>query len=361
MSLKDLSSAGVSIWLDDLSRDRIQNGTLVKLISNSSVVGVTTNQSIFAAAISKSALYAPDIKKLSATGQTIAQITTSLTTDDVRNACDLFSAVYEKSGGIDGKVSLEVEPDLAQDVDATVARGLELSKIVNRPNLMIKVPATIPGLAAITKLTSYGISINVTLIFSVERYSAVADAYLAGLEQRLLAGEDISKIHSVAALFISRIDTEIDAQLSKIQGGDLLHGKAALAIAHSAYQTFANTFHSPRFQALMEHGANMQRLLWASTGVKDKSQDPTKYVVELVAPMVANTMPESTLDIVRESGVIRGDTITQQYGQAHEILASLSKIGINLPEVYLKLENEALSMFEHSWKELLQNVASVAN
>jgi len=361
MILKDLSRAGVSIWLDDLSRDRIHDGTLEKLISNSSVVGVTTNPSIFATAFSKSGLYAPDIKKLAATGQSAIQIATSLTTDDVRDACDLFSVLFEKSGGIDGKVSIEVEPDLAQDVDATVARGLELSKIVNRPNLMIKVPATIPGLAAITKLTSLGISVTVTLIFSVERYSAVVQAYLTGLEQRVAAGENISQIHSVAALFISRIDTEVDAQLSKIQVGEHLHGKAALAIAHLAYQSFADAFASPRFDSLREHGANVQRPLWASTGVKDKTQDPTKYVVELVAPMVVNTMPEATLDIVRESGVIRGDTITQHYKEAQEILASLSKIGIDLPSVFVKLEDEALSKFGQAWRDLLQNVASAAN
>ena len=361
MILEDLSNAGVSIWLDDLSRDRIQNGALEKLIAQSSVVGVTTNPSIFSAAISKSALYAPDIKKFAAAGQSVSQITTSLTTDDVRSACDLFSEIYKNSGGVDGRVSIEVDPDLAHDIDATVARGLELSKIIDRANLMIKVPATIAGLSAITKLTSLGISVNVTLIFSVERYRAVAEAYLVGLEQRLATGGEISQIHSVASLFVSRVDTDIDAQLSKIEGGSSLHGKAGLANAHLAYEAFAKTFHSPRFNFLQERGANLQRPLWASTGVKDKTQDPTKYVVELVAPTVVNTMPEGTLDIVRESGVVRGDTVTKQYEQAREILAALTKIGINLPEAFIRLENEGLAKFEQSWNELLQSVASVAN
>jgi transaldolase len=226
---------------------------------------------------------------------------------------------------------------------------------------MIKVPATIPGLSAITKLTSLGISVNVTLIFSVERYRAVAEAYLVGLEQRLASGGEISQIHSVASSFVSRVDTEIDMQLSKIEGGSSLHGKAGLANSHLVYQAFSNAFHSPRFDSLQERGANLQRPLWASTGVKDKTQDPTKYVVELVAPTVVNTMPEATLDIVRETGIVRGDTVTEQYGQAREILAALSKIGINLPEVFLKLENEGLAKFEQSWSELLQSIATVAN
>jgi transaldolase len=361
MILSELSSAGVSIWLDDLSRDRLEDGSLAKLIAQSCVVGVTTNPSIFASAIGKSALYAPDIKKFAALGQSVPQITTSLTTDDVRSACDLFTDIYRTSGGIDGRVSIEVDPDLAQNVEATVARGRELFKIVDRPNLMIKVPATIPGLTAITELTNLGISVNVTLIFSVERYAAVADAYLTGLEQRLARNEDVSQIHSVASLFVSRVDTEIDSKLASIEGGATLHGRAGLANAHLAYEVFENAFQSKRFHVLKERGANLQRPLWASTGVKDKTQDPTKYVVELVAPTVVNTMPEATLDIVRSTGVIRGDTVRNNYLKAREILSALTQIGINLPEIFLKLENEGLAKFEQSWSELLQSVASVAN
>ena len=360
MILNELSRAGVSIWLDDLSRDRLQNGTLAKLISDSSVVGVTTNPSIFAAAIGKSARYSEDIKRFAALGQSVSQITTALTTDDVRSACDLFTDTYSASGGIDGRVSIEVDPDLAQNVAATVARGVELYEIVNRPNLMIKVPATIPGLTAITELTSLGISVNVTLIFSVERYAAVAAAYLTGLEQRLARSEDISQIHSVASLFVSRVDTEVDSTLATIEGGAPLHGKAGLANAHLAYEAFEKVFTSSRYRLLAEKGANLQRPLWASTGVKDKTQDPTKYVVELVAPTVVNTMPEATLDIVRSTGIIRGDTVTHQYEQAREILARITSLGINLHEVFVKLENEGLAKFEQSWSELLQSVASVA-
>ena len=359
-SLQDLSDAGVSIWLDDLSRERLESGSLAELISNSNVVGVTTNPSIFSAAISGSDKYLADIKRLASAGASVNEIVNVLTTDDVRAACDLFAPTFEATLGVDGRVSIEVEPALATNTEGTIASGLALHALVNRPNLLIKVPATLEGLPAIEELTARGISVNVTLIFSVERYQAVMDSYLRGLERRIGNGLSISEIHSVASFFISRIDAEIDKQLDGNQPGSPLRGAAAIANAHLAYQAYLKVLHSTRVQELIKRGGNMQRPLWASTGVKDKAYDTTRYVVELVAANCVNTMPEGTLNELRAHGVVRGDTITSQIESSKATISALEEAGIDLAAVTSHLESDGVKKFIGAWQELLANIAAAA-
>lgn len=359
--LQDVSDAGVSIWLDDLSRDRLQNGSLAALIADSNVVGVTTNPSIFSAAIKASALYRDDILALKATGSSLVDIVTALTTADVKQACDLFEVTYKQSHSVDGRVSIEVDPFLAHETDPTISQGKNLWELVNRPNLLIKVPATIEGLPAITELTASGISVNVTLIFAVERYEKVIDAYFTGLEKRLAAGDSISEIHSVASFFVSRIDTEIDKRLDAIAPHSPLRGQSAIANADLAYECYLNSIQSPRWKVLEAQGAHLQRPLWASTGVKDKQYDSTRYVIELVASNCVNTMPEGTLNEVRAHGVVRGDTITSAIPNAHKHFSLLKAAGIDFADVVAFLERDGVKKFADSWQELLDNVSAVSN
>ena len=355
MSVQEVSANGTSIWLDDLSRAKITSAephALPARIKNSGVVGVTTNPSIFSAAISGAAEYAADIALMK--GSSVDEVVKKLTTDDVRQACNLFTSIYEASQGVDGRVSIEVDPRLAHDTEGTIAAGKELWAIIDRPNLMIKVPATLEGLPAITALIASGISVNVTLIFSVKRYGQVIEAYMKGIEQC----EDPSKVHSVASFFISRIDSSIDALLKKNGSAEAteLLGKAAIANAHLAYQLFEEKFGSDRWNPLASKGAHKQRPLWASTGVKDPAYDDTRYVVELIAPNTVNTMPQSTLDAVIDHGVVRGNTITAQYADAVEVLKSLSALGISLDQVTTELEIDGVKKFAQAWDELLENV-----
>ena len=355
MSVQDVSANGTSIWLDDLSRAKITSAephALPARIKHSGVVGVTTNPSIFSAAISGAAEYAADIALMQAAS--VDEVVKKLTTDDVRQACDLFTSIYESSQGVDGRVSIEVDPRLAHDTDGTIAAGRELWAIIDRPNLMIKVPATVEGLPAITALIAAGISVNVTLIFSVKRYGQVIEAFMKGVEQC----EDSSTVHSVASFFISRIDSSVDALLKKNGSPEAtaLLGKAAIANAHLAYQLFEEKFDSERWNALASKGAHKQRPLWASTGVKDPSYEDTRYVVELIAPDTVNTMPQSTLDALIDHGVIRGNTISGHYPQAVEVLKSLSALGISLDEITTELEIDGVKKFAQAWDELLENV-----
>src|SRR5882757_5516002 len=299
-NLAALSAAGVSVWLDDLSRDRLQTGNLQELIDTKSVVGVTTNPSIFQAALSKGTAYD---SQLSERGADVDATIRTVTTDDVRNACDVLAKQYELSDGVDGRVSIEVDPRLAHETDKTILQAIELWKIVDRPNLLIKIPAALAGLPAITAVIAEGISVNVTLIFSVERHRAVMDAYLAGLEKAKEAGHDLSKIHSVASFFVSRVDTEIDARLNKIGSDEALalRGQAGVANARLAYAAYEDVFvGGSRYGALKADGARVQRPLWASTGVKNPDYSDTLYVTELVAPNTVNTMPEKTIDAVAD-------------------------------------------------------------
>ena len=358
-NLQAVSEAGTSIWLDDLSRDRLTNGSLVELISSSCVVGVTTNPSIFSAAIKGSTLYKSDILALKSQGEKVEKIVNALTTSDVITACDLFSATFKESSHTDGRVSIEVDPFLAHDTEATIAQGKALWEEINRPNLLIKVPATLEGLPAIQTLTANGISVNVTLIFSVERYRKVMDAYLSGLEDRISANLPINDIHSVASFFVSRIDSEIDKRLDLISPASPLRGKSAIANAVLAYEAYLEVMNSPRWRELVTQGANTQRPLWASTGVKDKSYDSTRYVIELIASNCVNTMPEATLNEVRSHGEVRGDTITPAIPAAHAHFSSLHSAGIDFEDVVKFLEQDGVKKFADAWQELLANVSEV--
>jgi transaldolase len=355
MTVQAVSAAGTSIWLDDLSRAKITSTeahALPARIKISGVVGVTTNPSIFSAAISGAAEYAADIAHMK--DSTVDEVVKKLTTDDVRQACELFTAIFTTTKGVDGRVSIEVDPRLAHDTEGTIAAGKELWTIIDRPNLMIKVPATVEGLPAITALVAAGISVNVTLIFSVKRYGQVIEAFIKGVEQC----EDPSTVHSVASFFISRIDSSVDALLKKNGSPEAtaLLGKAAIANAHLAYQLFEEKFDSERWNVLASKGANRQRPLWASTGVKDPAYEDTRYVVELIAPNTVNTMPQSTLDAVIDHGVVRGNTITAHYADAIEVLKALSALGISLDDVTTELEIDGVKKFAQAWEELLENV-----
>jgi transaldolase len=353
-ALKALADNGVSVWLDDLSRERIETGNLQELIDRG-VVGVTTNPSIFQAALAKGDRYDADLRSYAAAGDTVGDAVFKLTTADVRNACDVFLPLYESTGGVDGRVSIEVDPRLAKDTDKTVREAEKLVAAVDRPNVLIKIPATVEGLPAISQVIAKGISVNVTLIFSLDRYRGVMNAFLTGLEQAREGGKDLSTIHSVASFFVSRVDTEVDKRLDAIGTDEAkaLKGKAAVANARLAYQAYEEVFATPRWKNLEDDGANAQRPLWASTGVKDPAYPDTLYVTELVAPHTVNTMPEKTLDAVADHGEVEGDTITGAYEEAGGVLDALEGLGISYADVTAQLEREGVSKFEDAWGELL--------
>ncbi len=356
--LAQLSEAGVSIWLDDLSRERLNTGNLAGLIRDKHVVGVTTNPTIFANAMSKGEAYDEQTRELAARGADVEATIRELTTTDVRNAADLFRDVYTATNGVDGRVSIEVDPRLAKDSDKTVAEAQDLWKTVDRPNVLIKIPATEEGLPAITKTLAEGISVNVTLIFSVERYRAVIESYFAGLEQAKANGHDLKGIHSVASFFVSRVDTEIDKRLDAIGTDEAkaLRGEAAIANARLAYAAFEELSATDRWKKLAEAGANAQRPLWASTGVKDPEYSDTRYVDQLVVKDTVNTMPEKTLDAAADHADVTGDTVTGKGADAQAVFDKLSAIGIDITDVFLTLENEGVEKFEKSWTELLETV-----
>ena len=356
-NLAALSEAGVSVWLDDLSRQRLDSGNLQELIDTKSVVGVTTNPSIFQKALAEGDAYDGQIAELAERGADVDATIRTVTTDDVRRACDVLAPQWEASDGIDGRVSIEVDPRLAAETDKTVAQAMELWKIVDRPNLFIKIPATKAGLPAITAVLAEGISVNVTLIFSVERHRQVMDAYLAGLEKAREAGHDLSKIHSVASFFVSRVDTEVDKRLEKIGSEDALglRGQAAVANARLAYAAYQEVFEGgDRFQSFKADGARVQRPLWASTGVKNPDYSDTLYVTELVAPNTVNTMPEKTIDAVADHGEIKGDTVSGTASAAQEVFDKLEAVGIDVTDVFKVLEDEGVKKFVESWTELLE-------
>ncbi|MEV7791850.1 transaldolase [Streptomyces sp. NPDC087512] len=362
-ALRRLSEAGVSIWLDDLSRRRIESGNLAGLVETKNVVGVTTNPSIFQAAIGSGEGYEEQLADLAARGVTVDEAVRMMTTADVRAAADVLRPVHDATGGRDGRVSIEVDPRLAHRTGATVAEARQLAWLVDRPNVMIKIPATKAGLPAITEVVGAGISVNVTLIFSLERYREVMDAYLAGLEKARAAGIDLSGIHSVASFFVSRVDSEIDKRLTLLGTDEALalKGKAALANARLAYEAYEAVFSGDRFTALAGARANAQRPLWASTGVKDPAYRDTLYVEELVAPGTVNTMPEATLDAAADHGDVRGDTVTGGYARARADLAAVERLGISYDEVVEQLEQEGVAKFEAAWQDLLDAVTKSLN
>jgi transaldolase len=362
-ALKRLSDEGVSIWLDDLSRKRIESGNLAELVATRHVVGVTTNPSIFQAAIGSGAGYEEQLTDLATRGVTVDEAVRMMTTADVRAAADVLRPVFDATGGRDGRVSIEVDPRLAHHTAATIAEAKQLAWLVDRPNVMIKIPATKAGLPAITEVIGLGISVNVTLIFSLERYREVMDAYLAGLEKAAKNGLDLSTIHSVASFFVSRVDSEIDKRLTVLgtEQALALKGRAALANARLAYQAYEEVFGGERWTSLGGARANKQRPLWASTGVKDPSYKDTLYVDDLVAPGTVNTMPEATLNATADHGRITGDTVTGGYAQARADLAAVEALGISYDEVVQQLEDEGVAKFEAAWQDLLDAVTKSLN
>jgi transaldolase len=356
-ALKRLSDEGVAIWLDDLSRKRITSGDLAELIDQQHVVGVTTNPSIFQKAISKGDGYDRQLEDLAARRLTVEEALRMITTADVRDAADILRPVWEATDHQDGRVSIEVDPRLAHETKATVAEAKQLAWLVDRPNALIKIPATAAGIPAIAETTALGISVNVTLIFSLQRYREVMDAYLTGLEKAKAAGLDLGEIHSVASFFVSRVDTEVDKRLEKIGTAEAkaLKGKAAVANARLAYQAYEEVFASERWLALEKAGANKQRPLWASTGVKDPAYPDTLYVTELVAPNTVNTMPEATLNAVADHGEITGDSVSGNYADARARLDELAALGVSYDDVVQVLEDEGVRKFEAAWGELLES------
>ncbi len=356
----ELSALGVSIWLDDLSRERIASGGLQKLIDDRNVVGVTTNPTIFAAALAKGDAYDAQVALLAKAGTSVTDAVFEITTTDVADACDIFRPAYDASNGFDGRVSIEVEPGLAHDAAGTAAEAKRLWAKVDRRNVMIKIPATVEGLTAITEATAVGISVNVTLIFSLERHRQVINAYLTGLERAKAAEIDLSTIHSVASFFVSRVDTEINNRLDALGTPEAtaLKSKAGVANAQLAYEVYEQAFSSERATLLLDAGANKQRPLWASTGVKDPSLPDTLYVTELAVKEVVNTMPEKTLDATFDHGVIKGDAVTGSYAAANAVLDAIAEQGISYDEVTELLEKEGVEKFIVSWNELLDTVTA---
>jgi transaldolase len=358
-SIARLRTAGVSIWLDDLSRARLTTGSLAAL-RDRGVSGVTTNPAIFARAITDSDAYDGQIRDLKLRQAPADQALRELTTSDVRQACDVLRPVYEATNGVDGRVSIEVDPRIAHETDRTVAEARALWWLVDRPNLFIKIPAAKQGLPAITACLAEGISINVTLIFSLARYGEVIEAFLAGLEGARAAGRDLSGIASVASFFVSRVDTETDRRLDKIgtPQAAALRGKAAIANARLAYQRYEEMIAADRWKSLERAGARPQRPLWASTGVKDPAYDDTRYVTGLVAPSVINTMPEATLNAVADHGDIPADSIHGTYEQSQAVLDDLAALGIGYDDVVQTLEDQGVTAFDASWDHLGQRLAT---
>lgn len=357
---QQLSDLGVSIWLDDMSRDRIRSGDLQRLIDERNVVGATTNPTIFANALATGESYDQQVAELAKAGATAAEAVFAITTEDVALAADVFRPLFDATNGLDGRISIEVEPGLAYDASGTVAQAAQLWERVDRPNTMIKIPATVEGLEAITEATAAGISVNVTLIFGLERYRGVIEAYLSGLERAQKAGVDLSTIRSVASFFVSRVDTEVDKRLEAIGTPEALalKGRAGVANAQLAYELYQQVFDGERAQALLAAGAHRQRPLWASTGVKDPNLPDTLYVTELAVADTVNTMPEKTLEATFDHGVIAGDAVTGSYQAARGALAELAAQGVSLEEVTELLEKEGIDKFIVSWNELLDTIAA---
>jgi len=358
--LAQLSAAGVSVWLDDISRERLTTGNLAGLIRDRHVVGVTSNPTIFAHALASGSAYDSQLADLEVRKVGLEEAARAITTYDIRWACDVLRPVYDRTDGVDGRVSIEVDPRIAMDTARTIAEARALWWLVDRPNLFIKIPATEPGLPAITQCLSEGISVNVTLIFALERYGQVMDAFFAGMEQAGQAGHDLATIASVASFFVSRVDTEVDRRLDKIgtEEAAALRGKAAIANARLAYELYEERFAAPRWEALRRAGALPQRPLWASTSTKDPAFPDTMYVEELVAPGTVNTMPESTLDAMADHGKVPGNTGSSGYDQARQVFADLEALGIGYQDVVTVLEDEGVAKFAASWQEMLETIST---
>ncbi|HYH35080.1 MAG TPA: transaldolase [Nocardioides sp.] len=358
--LQQLAEAGVSIWLDDLSRERIETGNLADLVKNSSVVGVTTNPSIFQSALADGERYEAQVRELARAGADVTAAARDITTDDVRQACQVLRPVFDATGGIDGRVSIEVSPGAAHDTEATVREAAELWEEVGEPNLFIKIPGTPEGWPAITETLAAGISVNVTLIFGLDQYRHVMEAYVEGLERAAENGHDLSTIHSVASFFVSRVDSEIDKRLEATSSGSgtdpALRGRAGVANARLAFKAYEEFFTGPRWEELAAQGARTQRPLWASTGVKNPDYDDTMYVVDLVVENTVNTMPEKTLQAVADHGEVRGDRVRPFYDDAAAHMAALAEAGIDYDDVIQVLIKEGVEKFVTAWDEMLETL-----
>jgi transaldolase len=354
--LGELSAAGVSVWLDDLSRQRLATGNLDQLRREHHVVGITSNPTIFAKALSDSDVYDEPLHDLAVRGIGVDEAARLITTFDVRWACDVMRPAYDASNGVDGRVSIECDPRLAYRTEATIAEAKMLWWMVDRPNLFIKIPGTEAGLPAITETLAAGISVNITLIFSLQRYEQVMEAFLTGMERARENGHDLSTIGSVASFFVSRVDTEVDKRLDKLADGGELRGKAAIANAQLAYQRYQRVFTSDRWRALADAGARPQRPLWASTSTKNPDYRDVMYVEQLIAPGVVNTMPEPTLHAYAEHGETQPDTVTGAFAPAQQVLDDLAALGVDYDDVVAVLEREGVEKFEASWLELLETV-----
>ncbi|MCK7636997.1 transaldolase [Corynebacterium pygosceleis] len=353
--IDELAGIGTATWLDDLSRDRIDSGNLEELLTTKSIVGVTTNPAIFAAAMTSGTAYDEQIEVLRSEGADADTAVYAMAVDDVRRACDIFRDTFERTGGVDGRVSIEVDPRISDDAEATLVQARELWKRVDRPNLLIKIPATLGSLPAITRALSEGISVNVTLIFSCDRYSRVIDAYKEGIRAAAEKGLDVAGIQSVASFFVSRLDVEVDRRLEEIgtEAALALRGKAGVANTRLAYDLFRTSFAD---NGELPEGATVQRPLWASTGVKNPDYPATLYVTEIAGPQTVNTMPEPTIDAVLAEGGLHGDTLTDRAGEAREVLAAVEAVGVDLDDVFAVLEREGVEKFEKSWNELLDSM-----
>jgi transaldolase len=358
--LRELTHAGVAIWLDDLSRERLTGGSLERMVRDRFVKGVTSNPTIFAKALSDADDYAAQVAELAGAGATTDQAVRTMTTDDVRDACDVLRPVYDRTDGVDGRVSIEVDPRLARKTAETIDEAKELWRIVDRDNLFVKIPATVEGLPAITATLAAGISVNVTLIFSIERYRAVIDAFMAGIEQARDHGHDLRRLASVASFFVSRVDTEVDQRLDAIgsPAARELRGKAAVANARLAFEAYEQAFATDRWRNLAASGAQPQRPLWASTGTKDKAYPDTLYIDQLITAGVVNTMPEPTIDAFADHGTVAGDTIRGHYDDARRVIDGLETLGISYTDVVTVLEAEGVDKFETSWTQVEATVSA---
>jgi len=354
--LHQLSEAGVSVWIDNLSRDLIQSGELERMMREDAVVGITSNPTIFQKAISSGDAYDEQLREVLEEEKDPTEIFIRLAAKDVTDACDLLRKVWDEGGGKDGYVSIEVDPTLAYDTEGTVAQALRFHKLIDRPNLFVKIPATKPGLPAIEDMIAKGKSINVTLIFSLRRYLEVAEAYIRGLERLVAGGGDPTVVASVASFFVSRVDTETDRRLDEIGGHDKLRGKLGIANAKLAYERYEQLFSGERWEFLAGKGASPQRCLWASTSTKNPAYRDTMYVEELVGPMTVNTMPPETIEAFQDHGKVVPNTVKRDLDGVRKLLEDLAKAGVDYDDVVETLEREGVEKFADSFAELLEGI-----
>jgi transaldolase len=353
--LHQLSELGQSVWIDSLSREWLRTGELRRMMDEDAVVGVTSNPTIFQKAMSEGGWYDDQLREVLAEENDLKEIFLRLAFDDITEACDLFQPVWKQTGGVDGRISLEVDPHFANDTEATIEEAQRFHDTVDRPNLYVKIPATKEGLPAIEEMISRGKSINVTLIFSLQRYAEVAEAYIRGLERLVVGGGDLANTLSVASFFVSRVDTEADKRLDAIGGADHLKGRLAIANAKLAYQRYKEIFAGPRWDALAARGARPQRCLWASTSTKNPAYRDVMYVEDLIGPETVNTMPKETIEAFQDHGVVR-PTLEEGLDEARQLFEELAQVGIDYDDVTRVLEEEGVEKFADSFDELLNGI-----